>query len=165
MYPEKIDRTKLNNEEVALLTEFSVRRKLFDEYITNNNLNLFTCPGCGFPTLDQRGGFLICPICDWEDDYQDDKNADEIWGGPNSLLSLTENRINIGKTLTLIAKEMNGQINLNPSQVLKILATHNRRIEKMRVRTRKVSDISDPIWIEYSLVKNKVLNDLIKSLN
>lgn len=28
----------------------------------------FTCPCCGFKTLDERGGYDICEVCDWEDD-------------------------------------------------------------------------------------------------
>jgi hypothetical protein len=70
---------------------------VFDEYILTQNLKIFTCPGCGYPTLSKRGVFEICMVCDWENDRQDDKTADEVWGGPNGSLSLTENRINIGK--------------------------------------------------------------------
>lgn len=28
----------------------------------------FTCPCCGCLTLDERGGYDICPVCFWEDD-------------------------------------------------------------------------------------------------
>lgn len=28
----------------------------------------FTCPCCGYRTLDQEGGYDICPTCFWEDD-------------------------------------------------------------------------------------------------
>jgi len=31
------------------------------------------CPCCGHLTLRERGGFELCPECDWEDDGQDDK--------------------------------------------------------------------------------------------
>jgi hypothetical protein len=52
------------------------------------------CPCCGCRTLCERGAFEICPVCFWEDDGQDDHDADEMWGGPNGALSLTEARDN-----------------------------------------------------------------------
>jgi hypothetical protein len=52
------------------------------------------CPCCGFKTLDERGGFEICPVCNWEDDGQDDHDADVVRGGPNGQLSLTAARAN-----------------------------------------------------------------------
>lgn len=33
-------------------------------------------------------------MCFWEDDGQDDHDADEVRGGPNGLLSLTQGRRN-----------------------------------------------------------------------
>lgn len=38
--------------------------------------------------------FETCPVCCWEDDGQDDPHADEVWGGPNGRLSLTQARTN-----------------------------------------------------------------------
>ena len=52
----------------------------------------YPCPCCGYPTLDDRGGWDICWVCRWEDDGQDDPKADEVWGGPNGSLSLTDCR-------------------------------------------------------------------------
>jgi hypothetical protein len=52
------------------------------------------CPCCGCNTLGERGVYEICPVCYWEDDGQDEQNADEVWGGPNGALSLTEARAN-----------------------------------------------------------------------
>jgi hypothetical protein len=54
----------------------------------------YRCPCCGCRTLDERGGFDICPVCFWEDDGQDDSDADAIRGGPNGSLSLTQARQN-----------------------------------------------------------------------
>ena len=54
----------------------------------------YLCPCCGFLTLPERGGYDICPVCFWEDDGQDDHDADEVRGGPNYTLSLTETRAN-----------------------------------------------------------------------
>ncbi len=52
------------------------------------------CPCCRFLTLPERGGYDICPVCFWEDDGQDDHDADEVRGGPNYTLSVTEARAN-----------------------------------------------------------------------
>ena len=52
------------------------------------------CPCCGFLTLDERGDFEICPVCHWEDDGQNELDADEVRGGPNGDLSLTQARTN-----------------------------------------------------------------------
>ena len=54
----------------------------------------YSCPCCGFLTLDERGSYEICPVCFWEDDGQDDVDADVVRGGPNGALSLTEARAN-----------------------------------------------------------------------
>jgi hypothetical protein len=53
---------------------------------------LYACPCCGGPTLYERGGDEICAICGWQDDGQDDHDADQVRGGPNYTLSLTEAR-------------------------------------------------------------------------
>jgi hypothetical protein len=54
----------------------------------------YPCPCCGFVTLPERGADDICPVCFWEDDGQDDHDADEVRGGPNYSLSLSEARRN-----------------------------------------------------------------------
>ncbi len=54
----------------------------------------YRCPCCEFKTLYGRGHDEICPVCFWEDDGQDDHDADEVRGGPNGTLSLTEARTN-----------------------------------------------------------------------
>ena len=55
---------------------------------------LYRCPCCHSKTLPERGGYDICPVCFWEDDGQDDERADEVWGGPNRDVSLTQARTN-----------------------------------------------------------------------
>lgn len=51
------------------------------------------CQVCGNFTISEHGSYDICPVCFWEDDglYDD---PDEIWGGPNKNLSLTQARKN-----------------------------------------------------------------------
>lgn len=57
----------------------------------------YPCPCCGFVTLPERGGDDICPVCFWEDDGQDDQDADEVRGGPNHSLSLSDARRNFSR--------------------------------------------------------------------
>ncbi|WP_326826945.1 CPCC family cysteine-rich protein [Streptosporangium sp. NBC_01756] len=57
----------------------------------------YPCPCCGFLTLEERGMYEICPACFWEDDGQDEHDADEVCGGPNRGLSLTEGRRNFAE--------------------------------------------------------------------
>jgi hypothetical protein len=54
----------------------------------------FRCPCCGSLTLDEQGGYDICPVCFWEDDGQGDHDADVVKGGPNGTLSLAKARAN-----------------------------------------------------------------------
>jgi hypothetical protein len=72
------------------------RRRKFNLLLDNNeDLKVLgvTCPSCGYPAIDQRACYEICILCGWEDDGQDDKNADEVWGGPNYELSLNDSRV------------------------------------------------------------------------
>lgn len=75
----------------AVTNEF-LKQELDIEHIIGEPIEMASCPCCGRKTLDSRGEFEICIICWWEDDGQDNKNADEIWGGPNYGVSLTEAR-------------------------------------------------------------------------
>lgn len=52
----------------------------------------YRCPCCDYLTLCGRAGYEICPVCCWEDDGQDSHDADEVRGGPNGSLSLTQAR-------------------------------------------------------------------------
>jgi hypothetical protein len=54
----------------------------------------YRCPCCSHLTLCGRAGFEICPVCYWEDDGQDSHDADEVRGGPNGSLNLTQARQN-----------------------------------------------------------------------
>jgi hypothetical protein len=54
----------------------------------------YRCPCCGYLTLSERGMYELCPVCFWEDDGQDDHDADQVRGGPNRGLSLTQARRN-----------------------------------------------------------------------
>lgn len=62
---------------------------------------ILTCPCCGYPTLLIRDSYDICPVCNWEDDGQDDPEADEQFGGPNGEYSLTQARLNFCRNFTM----------------------------------------------------------------
>lgn len=53
------------------------------------------------PTLLERRGWEICPICFWEDDGQDTDDANVVRGGPNHDYSLIEARKNFEKHHTM----------------------------------------------------------------
>ena len=127
----KFDRSQLTEADQSILTDFSARRQIFDYYLLQHGIKLFTCPGCGYPTLSERGGYEICMVCSWEDDGQDDSTADEVWDGPNGSMSLTENRLGIGELLREKAAEQSGTVNANPSEALHILQHHNETISKL----------------------------------
>jgi hypothetical protein len=83
--------------------ELERRQQWFDWYVDrcdNHSVHAprdgrrYTCPCCGYLTLEERGGYDICPVCFWEDDGQDDADADTVRCGPNQGLSLTEARHN-----------------------------------------------------------------------
>jgi Cysteine-rich CPCC len=57
----------------------------------------FPCPCCGYLTFDEEpcGGFEICPVCYWEDDYV--QNNDPIYKGGANGISLNDAKLNYYK--------------------------------------------------------------------
>jgi hypothetical protein len=51
----------------------------------------FACPCCGFLTLSERGIFIVCPVCYWKDDGQDDHDSHEV--RDSNLVSLAAARL------------------------------------------------------------------------
>lgn len=66
-----------------------------------------TCPCCGYPTLDERGTYDICELCNWEDDGQDDDDSAVCQGGPNGGYSLDQARENFLKYRIMYSPENN----------------------------------------------------------
>lgn len=85
-------------------------------------MHLEKCPCCGFLTLEERGGYEICEVCNWEDDGQDDSNANVVFGGPNGALSLAEARRNF-KENTLL-QEIIHWINETEEQIIIGISGH-----------------------------------------
>lgn len=101
------------------MNDLNKRRKWFDEYARKVALkingesiiiNRFTCPCCGYPTLNERAGWDICHICNWEDDGQDDQDASKIRGGANHGYSLDMGRDNFEKYLIMYSPDNNPTI-------------------------------------------------------
>lgn len=156
------DNSNLSPEEKGLLRLFQKRREIFDQFIKQNELELTTCPGCGFPSFTKDWFHDICQVCNWQHDGQDDPHADEIWGGPNYELSLTENRLNIGRTLNRIAKKVGGSIMENPTEVLEVFSNHQTRMNSFDDEKMMDALRDDPIWKEWKAASKEVLTNLIK---
>ena len=95
------DPTLSDNELVAQRTQW------FKEYVAMEGVTgdraagPYSCPCCGHVTLSERGIYLICGECGWEDDGQDDHDAHVVRGGPNgpeSLLQARERYVQRGGT-------------------------------------------------------------------
>ena len=52
----------------------------------------FRCPCCGYRTLKTPDAMALCPVCWWEDDGQEDRDAAEVRLTVNGQLSLEEAR-------------------------------------------------------------------------
>lgn len=61
-----------------------------NEAVVGELEELHPCPCCGYRTLDERGGYDICPVCFWEDDGTSDVDRHS---GPNHM-TLREARAN-----------------------------------------------------------------------
>ena len=53
----------------------------------------YRCPCCGYRTLEAPAALLLCPVCWWEDDGQEDDDAADVHLTVNGLMSLAEARI------------------------------------------------------------------------
>jgi hypothetical protein len=93
--------------------------KWFASYIYNQEYKFgkapqkygkYRCPCCRFYTLGESAAYEICYLCNWEDDGQNDPYANEVWGGPNGKLSLTQARNNFKELYSIKdLKEINEQ--------------------------------------------------------
>lgn len=156
--------------DADILTAFHDRRAHYETYLQANGIAVQTCPGCGFPTLAERGAFEICIICSWEDDGQDDHAKSmlaqlEIKGvrisGPNGSLTLQENRLNIGRLLESYADLMDGETDYDVARVLRTIAFYHERRTDIESRMTGEEHIQDHIWMEWKEVKKDLLMALV----
>jgi hypothetical protein len=158
--PISLDKNIVSFDEKYLLRQFQERREVFDKFLKENNMGMFTCPGCGYPTLGERAGYEICSVCNWEDDGQDDVEAGEVRGGPNHGLTLIQNRVMIGRVLGELAHQINGTINLDPQEVLTILDKHNQVMRKIEIPMDVT--LEDPAWKMWNEEHDRLKRQLIK---
>jgi len=158
------DDSKLSITDQIILDDFFKRRNFFKNYLLENSIELETCPSCGYPTLLERGGYEICSVCSWEDDNQDDQNANRIFGGPNGNLSLTENRINIGKILDEGKSTTFAFDNSYADSVLEKIKFFNLKQNEISSRMTGEESLQSPIWKEWKQIEIDLRN-AINELN
>lgn len=93
-------------------------------------LNRVTCPCCGYPTLEERGNYDICELCNWEDDGQDDEDSSQALGGPNGGYSLDEARDNYKKY----------RIMYSPDNNTTIIGGDSEEREKLKIKLASIFD-------------------------
>ena len=91
-----------------------------------------SCPSCGYLTIEERCVFNICRFCFWEDDGQDNHDANEVFGGPNSDYSLTAHRLEFYDWMEELKKNADEDKSLksNIGNELKVLDGYIEREEK-----------------------------------
>jgi len=160
----------LSEDDNLIIAAFHAKRKLFDDYLRNYAIGLFTCPGCGYPTLEDRGEFSICQVCFWEDDGQDNETPSVIAdalikfggvSGPNGQLTLTQNRLNIGRQIEENATAINGVPDLEPASVLKTLDLFKSKSKLIEEIISPDVRSTDPIWQEVKKLREDLKRALV----
>lgn len=143
-------------------------------------MNRFNCPCCGYPTLEERRGWEICCLCNWEDDGQDDAHADKVWGGPNHDYSLREARENFKKNFIMyrdrrrILKQTDKEIQTKKGLIIafkSLRAANNESVQQIWKEIDSLEKVLDDIAHEtterYSnnIEKNQESINLINSNN
>lgn len=105
---------QMNDKDPAPVLENWKTRLDYIMHEAKEDQSLIRCPCCRYCTLEGEGN-EVCPVCYWEDDGQDDPHADEVWGGPNADLSLTQARINFEK-LGACQEHLKGSVVRNPEK-------------------------------------------------
>jgi hypothetical protein len=154
----------LTEFEQQIINSFQNRRAIFDAKLRSSGREkeTYTCPSCGYPTLPERGQYDICEICDWEDDGQDDNEANEVYGGPNGELSLTESRLLIGRQLSELAASLGGSIVTDLGKFDLILQHHRARMQKLNDKMSSDTGINDKSRQEWSKARKMIRRDLIE---
>lgn len=152
-------------DDLEILAAFRERRGHYEAWLQGNGVEVCTCPGCGFPALPERGAFVICIVCDWEDDGQDDHAASIFAGlelpGPNGTLTLHANRINIGRMLETNAEMIDGETDTNVPRVLQTIAFFRQCRDEIATRITGDEHPLDHIRIEWKEVKRDLLMGLV----
>jgi hypothetical protein len=78
---------------MILWIEHLFRKKELEWYEPEDPTPREQCPCCDYITLPERGNYLICQICFWEDDGQDIDELD-LESSPNHGITLRQGRAN-----------------------------------------------------------------------
>ena len=70
----------------------SARHLLYRKSVHPGMDTLYRCPCCGYRTLTAPETLQLCPVCWWEDDGQEDRDAAGVRLTVNGDLSLQEAR-------------------------------------------------------------------------
>ena len=153
-------------------TNLEIRRNFFDLYrqrISEQQSksfvgeNRFSCPCCGYPTLDERGGYDICQICWWEDDGQDDLDAEKVRGGPNHHYSLAEARKNFEKYLVMYPPENDTRISGADSEKVRDFKRSLIGAFDEIMKEPVFKDLND-LWLKVKNIENALEQDLKESI-
>lgn len=159
--PSRFDSSSLTEEQQSILAAFFARRKRFDTFLVGRVPVLLTCPCCGFPSIESRGGYEICIVCFWEDDFQDDADADKIKGGPNGSLSLTEGRLEISEKLATIVQTEGGVVNEEPESVIALIALYDGKLRAIKKTIPGDARRSHPGYEKYDQARKQLLYELV----
>ncbi len=100
----------LNYANIKTLDQRRYRRMFFEQHPFHSR-GYYTCPCCGYPTLNGLRSYETCFLCEWENalqpygNEQDDHNSDIVLGGLNDNYSLTEARRNFEKHTTMFSPD------------------------------------------------------------
>lgn len=152
----------------------ALRRQVFDAY-GNREIERtsdlppdgvrFSCPCCGYPTLNERGAFQICRLCWWEDDGQDDRNADQVLGGPNHGYSLLVARTNFENYLVMYPPEFDTRISGPESETTRSLKRRLIAAYDSMIGAETVDSLNR-IWKEIDRMEKglyKILRETIRA--
>ena len=82
--------------EVFNSLSLSAWKTAADSVISLNPVG-FSCPCCGYVTLEEANVYEICPLCGWEDDPT--QSRDEDFAGGANVLSLCDARRTLGESV------------------------------------------------------------------
>jgi hypothetical protein len=121
----------------------------------------YTCPCCGYPTLEERGAYDICELCWWEDDGQDDSDSSKTRGGPNGEFSLDEARANFRLYRLMYPPDRDPRFGGPDSEIA--VAAKRRMIEAFDAMPQAGSDLG-ALWGEVAACSEQLQRELSRSL-
>lgn len=77
----------------------------------------YTCPCCGYKTIESDGDYEICPVCFWEDDPFQKMNEYDFGANKIPLVEAQKNYLRYGaceKTATQYVRRLTEQDKRNP---------------------------------------------------